>query len=91
MQAIESGAADTFHSYLKRTKNTICGRNPIQILMHAVAHYNQHAKSTHDKSAPENTAPALVTRFVHYAQSSQCVSAEDSSVSYASALVAPPH
>ncbi len=85
MHAIESGDADVFHSYLKRTKNTICGRNPIQILMHAVSHYNKH----HSKTAPNkhDESAALVTRFVHYAQSSQCVATEDSSVSYAAALV----
>lgn len=82
MTAIESGDAACFHGYLKQTKNTICGRNPIQILMHALHHYNKH-RGTEER--------ALVTRFVHYAQSSQCVSEEDSSVSYASALVTAPH
>jgi AmmeMemoRadiSam system protein B len=110
MKAIESGDADSFHSYLKKTKNTICGRNPIQILMHAITYHNKHtAASTsasgstgaHHKNNNNNattahetkdeTEPALVTRFVHSAQSSQCVGAEDSSVSYASALIAHTH
>lgn len=108
MEAIESGDATVFHNYLKQTKNTICGRNPIQILMHAVNYYNKHGHaSTHTNATGTNTnthantnatgtntnkedTSALVTRFVHYAQSSQCVSAEDSSVSYASALITAP-
>lgn len=102
MAAIESGDAEQFHSYLKQTKNTICGRNPIQLLMHAITHYNKHKSAAEHKhhhnnnntDSGHNTTPAtqsseqsLVTRFVHYAQSSQCESEEDSSVSYASALV----
>jgi predicted class III extradiol MEMO1 family dioxygenase len=34
MEAIESLDVAAFQQYLKQTKNTICGRVPIEILMH---------------------------------------------------------
>jgi AmmeMemoRadiSam system protein B len=71
MKAIESGDPSKFLNYLKETQNTICGRNPILLLMHTL----QIAKT-----------PLAIT-FVHYTQSSQCLSLDDSSVSYAAALV----
>jgi len=67
MKMVESGDPDSFYSYLKRTKNTICGRHPIGIFMQMM------------KAAEANYS----TKFVHYAQSNQCVSQKDSSVSYA--------
>ncbi|KAI0068350.1 UPF0103-domain-containing protein [Artomyces pyxidatus] len=64
-----------FADYLARTKNTICGRHPIGVLLGALSTL-QH---DHHKE------PLL--KWVKYEQSSQCVSVKDSSVSYASAYV----
>jgi predicted class III extradiol MEMO1 family dioxygenase len=36
MAAIESGVADAFRQYLKETQNTICGRNPISVLLQVI-------------------------------------------------------
>ncbi|TFL02798.1 UPF0103-domain-containing protein [Pterulicium gracile] len=66
-------AHDSFAHYLKRTKNTICGRHPIGVLLGALASFEEGRK--------------VEVRFVRYEQSSQCVSVKDSSVSYASAWV----
>lgn len=74
MDAIETGKVSDFRSYLSKTKNTICGRNPILILL------SLHAQA----STP------FTTKFVHYEQSSQCKTLDDSSVSYASAVVFAP-
>jgi len=63
--------ASNFDAYIKETKNTICGKNPISILLESV----QHARTS------------FVLRFVHYAQSNQCTSEADSSVSYASGVL----
>jgi hypothetical protein len=71
MKAIESGDPSKFLSYLQDFQNTICGRNPILLLMHTIR---------------IATTPLAIT-FVHYTQSSQCLSFEDSSVSYAAGLV----
>jgi hypothetical protein len=67
-------AHDEFAKYLARTKNTICGRHPIGVLLGALAVVEK-----------ENRTPQL--KWVRYEQSSQCLTIEDSSVSYASAYV----
>jgi len=71
MHLIAAGDPVAFVAYLKRTKNTICGRHPITVFMWAL-HY---AKAEHNKD--------FVVEPTHYEQSSQCVNKNDSSVSYA--------
>lgn len=61
-----------FAEYLKRTKNTICGRHAIAVWLRAI-------------DAMESKG--LTVKFVKYAQSSAAESMSDSSVSYASAVV----
>lgn len=77
----ESKTADSVHTefdqYLTRTKNTICGRHPIGVLLGAMAGIQQNADN--------QVKPTL--RWVQYAQSSPCKTVYDSSVSYASAYV----
>ncbi|KAG0237778.1 MEMO1 family [Mortierella sp. GBAus27b] len=73
MDKIESQSHSAFCKYLSRTRNTICGRHPIGVLMAALEQIKSPAKHR--------------TRFVHYSQSSSAVSIGDSSVSYASAFV----
>jgi MEMO1 family protein len=72
MDAIETLKSDQFDLYLKEYRNTICGRNPISILLHTI----EALGSSHFKM-----------KFVHYAQSSACESMQDSSVSYAAGLL----
>ncbi|CDO75253.1 hypothetical protein BN946_scf184967.g6 [Trametes cinnabarina] len=69
-----SQAHHEFSQYLARTKNTICGRHPIGVLLGALAALQRQGK-----------APKL--KWVRYEQSSQCMTVRDSSVSYASAFV----
>eukprot|EP00735_Rhodelphis_limneticus_P006522 TRINITY_DN18939_c0_g1::TRINITY_DN18939_c0_g1_i2::g.21707::m.21707 TRINITY_DN18939_c0_g1::TRINITY_DN18939_c0_g1_i2::g.21707 ORF type:complete len:325 (-),score=24.39,sp/Q4QQR9/MEMO1_RAT/48.61/4e-92,Memo/PF01875.12/2.7e-82,LigB/PF02900.13/2.2e+03,LigB/PF02900.13/0.0023 TRINITY_DN18939_c0_g1_i2:641-1555(-) len=73
MSAIESGNPTEFTTYLKKTKNTICGRHPITVLMQILQRVDQEYR----------------IQFVRYAQSSPCKSMSDSSVSYAAAVVCP--
>lgn len=77
MQLIAGGDPLAFSGYLKKTKNTICGRHPISVFMWA-AHYS---KLTFNKS--------FAIEPTHYEQSSQCINKNDSSVSYG-VLVATP-
>jgi len=63
-----------FADYLARTKNTICGRHPIGVLLGALTFLHK-----------EGRVPKL--KWVRYEQSSQCQTIKDSSVSYASAYV----
>jgi len=70
-------AHDSFKAYLKRTKNTICGRHPIGVLLGAMIKLQE-------------TAVRQELRFVRYEQSSQCLTGKDSSVSYASAFLRHP-
>jgi hypothetical protein len=72
MAAIESCKRDLFADYIDRTKNTVCGRFPIYVLLSAM-----DAKG----------ADLFSIKFVHYEQSSKCTRRGDSSVSYASAHV----
>ena len=69
-----SQAHHEFAQYLARTKNTICGRHPIGVLLGAL-------------TALEKEGKAPKVKWVRYEQSSQCMSVKDSSVSYASAFV----
>ena len=59
------------------TQNTICGRNPITVLMRLV----QYAHAA-DEVKPTFT-------FVRYEQSSKCMTGRDSSVSYVSGVLRP--
>ncbi|KAF8168056.1 MEMO1 family [Crassisporium funariophilum] len=64
-----------FSEYLSRTKNTICGRHPIGVLIGAL-------------SSLENSNEIKPTlKWVRYEQSSHCHTIRDSSVSYASAYI----
>ena len=69
MGLIEAHNLDGFLSYLKETKNTICGRNPIQLLLAIIE---------------EAGATNYETSFIAYKQSEQLKSKRGSSVSYAS-------
>jgi len=75
-----SEAHAQFTAYLKRTKNTICGRHPIGVLLGALA-------ALEEKAVQEGKAHASTIKWVRYEQSSQCLTLRDSSVSYASAYV----
>ncbi|KAF8298245.1 UPF0103-domain-containing protein [Clavulina sp. PMI_390] len=70
-------AHSQFDTYLKRTKNTICGRHPIGVLLGALTGVQEMGGG--------NVLPTL--RWVRYAQSSACENLRDSSVSYASAYI----
>ena len=67
-------AHQDFTEYLARTKNTICGRHPIGVLLGALSELEKGGRSSEIK-------------WVRYEQSSKCFSIKDSSVSYASAYV----
>ncbi len=64
---------EEFERYMKETKNTICGRKPISVLLEAVRH----------------SSTSFTLSFTDYSQSNHCRSHRDSSVSYASAILQP--
>uniref|UniRef100_A0A4W6CJK2 Protein MEMO1 n=1 Tax=Lates calcarifer TaxID=8187 RepID=A0A4W6CJK2_LATCA len=70
MGIIEQLDPMSFTNYLKKYRNTICGRHPIGVLLNAVAELR--------KSGLE-----MNFTFLNYAQSSECRNWQDSSVSYA--------
>jgi len=74
MDHIASKNLSNFHNYLRRTKNTICGRNPICLLLATINLLEQKGQMQSQ------------IKFLKYAQSSQVRSPNDSSVSYASAV-----
>jgi predicted class III extradiol MEMO1 family dioxygenase len=73
VQLIEARNLKGFQAYLKETKNTICGRNPIELLLASLDTLEGSVKST--------------VTFVAYGQSSRVSHPDDSSVSYAAAIV----
>jgi hypothetical protein len=70
MDACETGSHEAWLDTLANTGNTVCGRHPIGIVMAAMECLESSGRF----------------RFVRYERSSECVSVEDSSVSYASAF-----
>lgn len=80
MELIETLDPAGFSAYLKATKNTICGRNPISILLHVCSvRFIANGKAIKVLGTPGSL------KFLAYAQSSKCVEQGDSSVSYAAA------
>ena len=75
MKIIEANDCKAWQSYLRKTENTICGRHAIASFMYA--------------TQPEQVggAPAAKAEFVHYSQSSRVTAPDDSSVSYAAAVL----
>jgi len=71
MQLIEAQDPSGFNAYLKEYKNTICGRVPISILLNTIKRANTKFN----------------LQFVYYAQSTQVVDTDDSSVSYAAGVL----
>ncbi|KAJ3322597.1 hypothetical protein HDU76_013845 [Blyttiomyces sp. JEL0837] len=80
MQIIERMKPKEFTDYLKATKNTICGRHPIGVLLNAV----EAVRSGVNNGLKDGENVKI--KFVRYAQSSKVVNERDSSVSYASAV-----
>ncbi|GFN82848.1 protein memo1-like [Plakobranchus ocellatus] len=74
MNIIEKMDPPAFSEYLKAFQNTICGRHPISVLLNAIDYLRSASNGIH-----------MELRFLKYAQSSQCETSNDSSVSYASA------
>jgi len=124
MDLIEAIDVNGFNKYLKQTKNTICGRFPIGLLLQCLnsissssdslspssagsnakgsnkrkveddqenqEHTEAEAqKENHEKNGKNNKTGQIqiYVKFVRYEQSSKCLHAGDSSVSYASAFV----
>ena len=78
MTIIENQDLKRFEAYLKETDNTICGRNPIKLLLKV---------ATCVTELLEKNPGQYQTKFLRYSQSSQATKNSDSSVSYASAIV----
>ena len=74
MSYIELQQPGAFAAYIKETKNTICGRHPLSVWLHAIQHNKALGKEE------------LQVKFIRYEQSSQVKAMHESSVSYASAV-----
>ncbi|EDV93251.1 protein MEMO1 [Drosophila grimshawi] len=72
MDIIETLSPTAFTEYLRKYNNTICGRHPIGVMLSAI------------KALQDQGFKNMSFKFLKYAQSSQCLDMEDSSVSYAS-------
>jgi AmmeMemoRadiSam system protein B len=83
MNWIELQKPGMFAQYLKETQNTICGRHPISVWLHAIT----SPSSASSSGNPGDGGPGkMEVTFVKYAQSSPVESMHESSVSYAAAL-----
>ncbi|KAF3909281.1 hypothetical protein ABW20_dc0107276 [Dactylellina cionopaga] len=83
IDAIETGSHEAFAAYLKETKNTVCGRHPIGVVM---AGLEEVVKRRRESGGDVEDGKTGRFKFVRYEQSSQCTDPRDSSVSYASAF-----
>ncbi|ELT96731.1 hypothetical protein CAPTEDRAFT_154277 [Capitella teleta] len=77
MNLIEEMDPPAFTAYLEQYGNTICGRHPIGVLLNSIKCLRESRGNGHRYSL----------HFLKYAQSSQCLTNKDSSVSYASAAL----
>jgi len=75
MDAISAMDPPVFNDYLKKTQNTICGRNPICVMLQAAENFRQMNNHTAE------------LRFLRYSQSNKCRNLNDSSVSYAAGVL----
>lgn len=90
MALLEARDAAGFRAYLSATGNTICGRNPILLLLAVMEAAEAGTSSTGSSGSGSSRSGGLRSQlqFVRYAQSAKVMrAATDSSVSYASALV----
>lgn len=78
-------ARKQFSSYLKETKNTICGRHPIGVLLGALASLEK--KEVGGKEGGGGGWEGMRLEWVRYEQSENVERKEGSSVSYASGVV----
>ncbi|KIY50602.1 UPF0103-domain-containing protein [Fistulina hepatica ATCC 64428] len=74
-----TSAHSDFTHYLARTKNTICGRHPIGVLLGAL--------STLEQDKENFNADSMSIKWGQYTQSNACSTIRDSSVSYSSAWI----
>lgn len=79
MAAVTSASHDTFVDYLAKTRNTVCGRHPIGVVMAAIEAVAQ------EEEEEEEGKVVVAFRWVRYEQSSEVVNVRESSVSYAAA------
>ena len=73
MKLIEEQNLEKFNQYLESTENTICGKNPIKLLLSLI----------------ETSQIQFRTSFIDYAQSGEIKNKNDSSVSYAAGVTYP--
>jgi MEMO1 family protein len=91
---IVSQQPEQFSQYLKRTKNTICGRHAISVYLQAITtsnstsattSTNNTAATTIETQNSSNSISSLQIELLKYNQSSKVTSLHDSSVSYVAA------
>jgi MEMO1 family protein len=74
MKLIELQEPGAFATYIRTTRNTVCGRHPLSVWLHAISQNKKRGSEI------------LNVTFIRYAQSSKVQSIQESSVSYASAI-----
>ncbi|KAF9888319.1 hypothetical protein FE257_008752 [Aspergillus nanangensis] len=77
MAAITTGATENFLGILQKTRNTVCGRHPIGVIMSAVESITHQAETKKGRF-----------HFIRYERSSDATDVGDSSVSYVAAFAA---
>lgn len=80
MDAIETGSHQAFTGIVAQTRNTVCGRHPIGVVMAALEVLEKQSSKTE----------AGRFKFVRYERSDLCRTMRDSSVSYCSAYAVLP-
>lgn len=81
MAAVSTGRHNTFVEYLHMTKNTVCGRHPIGVIMAGI-----EAVLEEEEGGEEEKEGRGMFKWVRYEHSSEVEDVRESSVSYASAF-----
>ena len=82
MDLVQAQQPGAFATYLQETRNTICGRHAVAVWMRGCAAAAAATVQSSSSSAAQSS-DRLSVEFLHYDQSSQVQSMDDSSVSYA--------
>jgi MEMO1 family protein len=86
MKPIELQQPGAFATYLKQTRNTICGRHAISVWLQAIDWNNKNPTTATTTAITTTYVDPVTIEFIKYAQSSRVQTMSDSSVSYAAAV-----
>lgn len=84
MEVLSTGSIDEWDEYISKTKNTICGRKPLSVLLNCLDKSSRERLPMNGFKSSEERDSWGKLKWIGYAQSSQARELRESSVSYSS-------